>query len=51
MKTISVDAEAQGRLVAYLNQLGEILNNKCHRASFATYALGLVTEGERKSME
>lgn len=51
MKTISVDAEAQVRLVAYLDQLGEILDNKCRRASFATYALGLLSEGERKSME
>jgi len=51
MKPISVDADGQLRLVAYLDQLGEILNNKCRRASFATYAVGLLTEGERKSME
>ena len=51
MNDISMDIEAQGRLVSFLDQLGEILHNKCRRASFATYAMGLLSEGERKSME
>ena len=51
MNNICMDIEAQGRLVGFMDQLGEILHNKCRRASFATYAIGLLSECERKSME
>jgi SRSO17 transposase len=35
----------------YLEELSKHLRDKRQRASFAMYALGLLTEGERKSME
>jgi SRSO17 transposase len=35
----------------YLDGLGEHLRDKRQRASFAMYALGLLSDGERKSME
>jgi SRSO17 transposase len=39
------------RLEGYFQRLGEILGNKEQRASFATYALGVLSEAERKSVE
>jgi SRSO17 transposase len=39
------------RLDGYFQQLGEILGNKEQRASFATYALGILSDAERKSVE
>jgi SRSO17 transposase len=44
-------AEGVQRLEDYFSLIGEILRNKKRRASFAAYALGLLSEGERKSME
>ena len=38
-------------LTTYLDTLGKQLRDKRQRASFAMYALGLLSEGERKSME
>lgn len=38
-------------LGAYLDDLGQLLRDKRQRASFAIYALGLLSDGERKSME
>jgi SRSO17 transposase len=38
-------------LSVYLDGLGAHLRDKRQRASFAMYALGLLTDGERKSME
>ena len=38
-------------LSAYLDGLGARLRDKRQRASFAMYALGLLSDGERKSME
>ena len=35
----------------YLDGLGALLRDKRQRASFAMYALGLLSDGERKSME
>ena len=46
-----LDAEGEGRLGRYLDQLGELLGNSQRRASFATYAMGLLSESERKSVE
>ena len=43
--------EAIERWHAYLDGLGENLRDKRQRASFALYALGLLSEGERKSIE
>ena len=39
------------RLDAYLNRIGATMRDKRTRASFAQYALGLLTDGERKSVE
>ncbi len=44
-------ADAQSRLSGFFDGIGEILNNKCRRASFAMYAMGLLADGERKSAE
>ena len=41
----------RARLEDYLEQLGELLGNSRRRASFATYAHGLLSDGERKSVE
>jgi SRSO17 transposase len=39
------------RMDQYFSQLGAVLKNDAQRASFATYALGILGEGERKSVE
>ena len=44
-------AAGQQRLQDYFDRIGEILDNKCRRASFAMYAQGLFAEGDRKSVE
>jgi SRSO17 transposase len=44
-------ADGVQRLEDYFSLIGEVLRNKKRRASFAAYALGLLSEGERKSME
>jgi SRSO17 transposase len=46
-----LDESAQRRLAAYFDEIGEILGNPGRRTSFATYALGLLADGERKSIE
>jgi SRSO17 transposase len=46
-----MDAAGQGRLVQYISGVGEALGNKKRRESFATYALGLLSNVERKSAE
>lgn len=45
------DEGAQKRLQQYFDRIGQVLGNKQRRASFATYAMGLLGDGERKSME
>lgn len=50
MTTSTATARAQ-HLDAYLTGLGKHLRDKRQRASFAMYALGLLSDGERKSME
>ena len=39
------------RLDEYFERIGEVLGNKAQRASFATYAQGILSDGERKSVE
>lgn len=39
------------RFDSYLDRVGELLRDKRQRASFATYAAGLMGDGSRKSME
>jgi SRSO17 transposase len=46
-----MDADGQRRLTEYFDGIGDILNNKCRRESFALYARGLFADGERKSAE
>jgi SRSO17 transposase len=46
-----LESEAGDRLHAYLDGLGTELKDKRQRASFALYALGLLSDGERKSLE
>jgi len=43
--------EGEQRLRGLLNRIGEALGSEERRASFALYAMGLLTEGERKSVE
>jgi SRSO17 transposase len=43
--------EAQSRLERYVGRIGDVLHNKRRKASFATYFLGLLGDGERKSVE
>ena len=45
------DSEAEKRLERYFARIGAVLGNDSRRASFATYALGLLSDGERKSVE
>jgi len=47
----TLDHEGQGRLAAYFDRIGAVLRNVQQRASFATYATGLMGDGERKSAE
>lgn len=47
----SVGSESGERLSAYLDGLGGTLREKRQRASFAMYAVGLLADGERKSLE
>ncbi|HEX7481100.1 MAG TPA: IS701 family transposase [Polyangiales bacterium] len=45
------EAEAIEQWHAYLDGVGSTLRDKRQRASFALYALGLLSDGERKSLE
>jgi SRSO17 transposase len=49
--TDDLDTLAQRRLEAYLDGIGELLGTDHARASFATYATGLLGPSERKSVE
>lgn len=46
-----MDSAAERRLDEYFTAVGETLGDDKRRASFATYAMGLLGEGDRKSME
>jgi len=46
-----LDAAATGRLGDYFGEIGAVLRDKRKRASFATYAFGILGEGDRKSAE
>jgi len=45
------DDEARRRMEEFVHGIGDILENKRRRASFATYFMGLLGDGERKSVE
>lgn len=46
-----MDSAAATRLEQFFGGVGALLGNASRRASFATYAMGLLSEGERKSVE
>ncbi len=46
-----MDAAGERRLEGYLDGIGELLGSSHRRESFAMYAMGLLSEAERKSME
>jgi SRSO17 transposase len=46
-----MNAAAQKRLESYFQRIGEVLGNESRRGSFAVYAMGLLGEAERKSVE
>jgi len=47
----ALESDGQQRLEDYLERIGKVLGDEHRRASFATYAIGLLGDGERKSME
>jgi SRSO17 transposase len=49
--TYEAGAPEMARLDGYIGRVTDSLRDHRSRASFATYAFGLLTEGERKSME
>jgi SRSO17 transposase len=46
-----LDSSGQRRLRRYLDRIGGVLNTLPQRRAFATYAVGLMSDGERKSAE
>lgn len=50
MRTFMDDQGVQ-RLEAYFQRIGDVLGEDSRRGSFAIYAMGLLGEGERKSIE
>jgi SRSO17 transposase len=46
-----LDRKGERRLAAYFDRIGDVLRTAPQRTSFATYALGLMGDGERKSAE
>jgi len=46
-----LEGDGQQRLEKYFERIGKVLGDDKRRASFATYAIGLLSDGERKSME
>ena len=51
MDPSGLDSQTAQRFETYLGSIGETLRDKRQRASFATYAAGLLADGDRKSME
>jgi SRSO17 transposase len=46
-----MNAAAVQRLGGYFQRIGDVLGEESRRASFAMYAMGLLGEAERKSVE
>ena len=46
-----MNSEAVERLDGYFDRIGQVLGRRERRESFAIYAMGLLGDGERKSME
>ena len=49
--TITLTESTRRQLDTYFQGLGDLLGSNEQRANFALYALGLLSEGERKSVE
>jgi len=45
-----MDAGGVQRLEEYFRRIGDVLGEESHRGSFAVYAMGLLGDGERKSI-
>jgi SRSO17 transposase len=43
-------ADGERRLEQFFDKIGEVLGSSQRRASFAAYAMGLLSESERKSI-
>ena len=48
---VLLELDGQRRLAEYFERIGVVLNNQKRRASFGIYAMGLLGDGERKSVE
>lgn len=46
-----LDSAGEERLEHYFAGIGRVLGNQSRRGSFAMYAMGLMGDGERKSVE
>lgn len=46
-----IDGDAAARLACYFGEIGEQLGNDSRRQSFAIYAMGVLGDGDRKSVE
>jgi len=51
MEEFLLDARGQQRLIEYFDRIGNVLGGEERRASYAIYAMGLLGDGDRKSME
>ena len=51
MDEFLLDADGQRRLLEYFDRIGDVLGDEARRASYAVYAMGLLADGDRKSME
>jgi SRSO17 transposase len=51
LMAMRMDAAATGRLDKYFGQIGNVLGSPSRRESFAVYAMGILGEGDRKSVE
>ena len=46
-----MDAAATERLKLYFDRIGDVLGSPSRRESFAVYAMGILGDGDRKSIE
>lgn len=51
MAEFLLDVAGQRRLLGYFDRIGDVLGGEARRASYAVYAMGLLGDGDRKSME
>jgi len=51
MDDFELDVDGQRRLTQYFDSIGDVLQFGERRASYAVYAMGLLADGDRKSME